>query len=63
MRAMVILFAVFFVTTDTDGGNNGGLGDRGRRDEATDVKSRLAFTRLRCLAADLEFCIGRFCDS
>ena len=34
MRAMVILLAVFFVTTDTDGGNNGGLGDRGRRDEA-----------------------------
>ena len=31
---MVILLAVFFVTTDTDGGNNGGFGDRGRRDEA-----------------------------
>ena len=54
------LWSVHVYPLNLSGGAEGGEAgrtdssvDRGR-DESTDVKSRLAFTRPRCLAADLE---------
>ena len=59
MRAMVILLAVFFVTTDTDGGNNGGFGDRGRRDEASREKDRSSRLILRLFSVEADTAEGR----
>ena len=56
---MVILLAVFFVPTDTDGGNNGGFGDRGRRDEASREKDRSSRLILRFLSGRAEMPSGR----